>query len=116
MATPFFTPKCPWCGAEVSEGVPERTVADHAGSWDIAPSSRLVSRLPTPTVVAPDDATDPRDDVNGIRMHTADVALAPPVDGMIEIGGPEKEPMSDLIARYLKAKGDARERRGWRTG
>lgn len=37
-----------------------------------------------------------------------DVALAPPVNGTIEIAGPERSRLSDLVARYLKATGDAR--------
>ncbi|MCX5493413.1 SDR family oxidoreductase [Kaistia dalseonensis] len=39
----------------------------------------------------------------------ADVALAPPVNGVIEIGGPEAVRMSDLVARFLKATGDPRQ-------
>jgi len=38
-----------------------------------------------------------------------DVALAPPVDGTIEIAGPERSRLSDLVARYLTATGDARK-------
>jgi uncharacterized protein YbjT (DUF2867 family) len=37
-----------------------------------------------------------------------DVALAAPVNGTIEIAGPERSRLSDLVARYLKATGDAR--------
>jgi uncharacterized protein YbjT (DUF2867 family) len=36
------------------------------------------------------------------------VALAPPVNGVVEIAGPEKVRMSDLVARYLKAIKDPR--------
>ncbi|PRH85448.1 NmrA family transcriptional regulator [Labrys okinawensis] len=39
----------------------------------------------------------------------ADVALAAPVNGTIEIAGPERSRLSDLVARYLKASGDPRE-------
>jgi uncharacterized protein YbjT (DUF2867 family) len=38
----------------------------------------------------------------------SDVALAPPINGTIEIAGPERSKLSDLVARYLKATGDAR--------
>ena len=38
----------------------------------------------------------------------ADVALAAPVNGTVEIAGPERSRLSDLVARYLKASGDAR--------
>jgi uncharacterized protein YbjT (DUF2867 family) len=46
------------------------------------------------------------DDVAAI---VADVALAPPVNGIIEIAGPERGPFDDIVARYLKAVGDPRE-------
>jgi len=39
----------------------------------------------------------------------ADVALAPPINGTIEISGPERVRMSELVARYLKASGDPRK-------
>ena len=38
----------------------------------------------------------------------AEVALATPVNGTVEIAGPERSRLSDLVARYLKAKGDSR--------
>lgn len=38
----------------------------------------------------------------------AEVALAAPVNGTIEIAGPERSRLSNLVARYLKAIGDAR--------
>ena len=45
------------------------------------------------------------DDVAAI---TADVALAAPRRGIVEIAGPERAPLSDFIARYLKVLGDPR--------
>jgi uncharacterized protein YbjT (DUF2867 family) len=45
------------------------------------------------------------DDVAAI---TADVALAAPRSGIVEIAGPERAPLSDIVARYLKAIGDTR--------
>jgi uncharacterized protein YbjT (DUF2867 family) len=45
------------------------------------------------------------DDVAAI---TADVALAAPRGGIVEIAGPERAPLSEIIARYLKALGDPR--------
>ena len=45
---------------------------------------------------------------NDVADVMAEVALASPLNGMIEIAGPERFRMSDLIARYLSAKGDAR--------
>lgn len=38
----------------------------------------------------------------------ADVALSAPADGMIEIGGPEKVRMSDLVERFLETTKDTR--------
>lgn len=38
----------------------------------------------------------------------AEVALAAPMNGTVEIAGPERSRLSDLVARYLKAKGDSR--------
>jgi uncharacterized protein YbjT (DUF2867 family) len=38
-----------------------------------------------------------------------DVALAAPVNGTIEIAGPERSRLSDLVIRYLVATGDARK-------
>jgi uncharacterized protein YbjT (DUF2867 family) len=46
------------------------------------------------------------DDVAAIL---ADVALAPPRNGIVEIAGPERAPFSETVARYLKAIGDPRE-------
>ena len=39
----------------------------------------------------------------------AEVALAAPRSGIVEIAGPERAPFNEIIARYLKATGDARE-------
>jgi uncharacterized protein YbjT (DUF2867 family) len=46
------------------------------------------------------------DDVAAI---IADVALAPPQNGIIEIAGPERAPFNEIVARYLKTIGDPRE-------
>ena len=46
------------------------------------------------------------EDVAGI---VADVALAAPRNGIVEIAGPERAPFNEFIARYLKAVGDPRE-------
>jgi uncharacterized protein YbjT (DUF2867 family) len=45
------------------------------------------------------------DDVAAIL---AEVALAAPRNGRIEIAGPERAPFNDVVARYLKAVGDPR--------
>ena len=46
------------------------------------------------------------DDVAAI---VADVALAAPRNGIVEIAGPEQAPFNEIVARYLKAVGDPRE-------
>jgi len=46
------------------------------------------------------------DDVAAI---VADVALAAPRNGIIEIAGPERAPFNEIVARYLKAVDDPRE-------
>src|ERR1700730_3128018 len=46
------------------------------------------------------------DDVAAI---VADVALAAPRNGVVEIAGPERAPFNEIVARYLKAVGDPRE-------
>jgi uncharacterized protein YbjT (DUF2867 family) len=46
------------------------------------------------------------DDVAAI---VAEVALAPPRGGIIEIAGPERAPFNEIVARYLKAIGDPRQ-------
>src|SRR5918994_3718105 len=46
------------------------------------------------------------DDVAAI---VADVALAAPRNGIVEIAGPERAPVNEIIARYLKAVGDPRK-------
>jgi uncharacterized protein YbjT (DUF2867 family) len=39
----------------------------------------------------------------------AEVALAAPRNGIVEIAGPERAPFNEIVARYLKAVGDRRE-------
>src|SRR5262249_23009101 len=46
------------------------------------------------------------DDVAAI---VAEVALAAPRSGIVEIAGPERAPFNEIVARYLKAIGDPRE-------
>src|SRR5262249_61834531 len=45
------------------------------------------------------------DDVAAI---TADVALAAPRNGIVEIAGPDRAPFNEFVARYLRATGDPR--------
>jgi uncharacterized protein YbjT (DUF2867 family) len=44
-----------------------------------------------------------------VAANVADVALAPPRSGIVEIAGPERAPFNEIIARYMKAVGDPRE-------
>src|ERR1700746_2389177 len=44
-----------------------------------------------------------------VAATVADVALAAPRNGIVEIAGPERAPFNEFIARYLKAVGDPRE-------
>jgi uncharacterized protein YbjT (DUF2867 family) len=44
-----------------------------------------------------------------VAAFVADVAIAAPRDGIVEIAGPERAPFNEIIARYLKAVGDPRE-------
>ncbi|WP_321801574.1 SDR family oxidoreductase [Caballeronia sp. J97] len=46
------------------------------------------------------------DDVAAI---VADVALAAPLNGIVDIAGPERAPLHRIVGEYLKAQGDARE-------
>jgi uncharacterized protein YbjT (DUF2867 family) len=39
----------------------------------------------------------------------ADVTLGAPINGIVEVGGPERYRMDDLVRRVLKANGDQRE-------
>ncbi|HEX7758780.1 MAG TPA: SDR family oxidoreductase [Caulobacteraceae bacterium] len=46
------------------------------------------------------------DDVASV---VAGLALSAPLNGLVEIAGPERAPLNEIVARYLKAVGDARE-------
>src|SRR6266568_1123999 len=43
-----------------------------------------------------------------VAAIVADVALAAPRNGIVEIAGPERAPFNEFVARYLKAVGDPR--------
>jgi uncharacterized protein YbjT (DUF2867 family) len=44
-----------------------------------------------------------------VAKAVADAALGSPVNGTIEIAGPERLPLSEFVGRYLKATNDPRE-------
>jgi uncharacterized protein YbjT (DUF2867 family) len=68
----------------------------------IADSStdRNIVRLP-PVAFQPIAADD-------VAANVAEVALAAPRNGIVEIAGPERAPFNEFIARYLKAVSDSR--------
>jgi uncharacterized protein YbjT (DUF2867 family) len=43
-----------------------------------------------------------------VAAAVADVGLAAPRNGIVEIAGPERAPFDEIVARYLKAVGDPR--------
>ena len=43
-----------------------------------------------------------------VAVAMADAALGAPVNGMVEVGGPERAGMAAMIERYLRASGDTR--------
>ena len=44
-----------------------------------------------------------------VATVVAEVTLAAPRNGILEIAGPERAPFNEIVARYLKAVGDPRE-------
>jgi uncharacterized protein YbjT (DUF2867 family) len=46
---------------------------------------------------------------NDVAEVLADVALAPPTNGHIDIAGPDRVRMSEMVSTYLNAVGDARK-------
>jgi uncharacterized protein YbjT (DUF2867 family) len=44
-----------------------------------------------------------------VAALVAEVAIAAPRNGIVEIAGPERAPFNEIVARYLKAVGDSRE-------
>src|SRR5438105_7044437 len=44
-----------------------------------------------------------------VAANVAEVALAAPRNGIVEIAGPERAPFNEIVARYLKAVGDPRD-------
>jgi uncharacterized protein YbjT (DUF2867 family) len=69
----------------------------------IADSSAEGNRVRLPPVLFQPIAAD------DVAANVADVALATPRNGIVEIAGLERAPFDEIIARYLKAVGDPRE-------
>jgi uncharacterized protein YbjT (DUF2867 family) len=58
-------------------------------------------RLP-PALIQPISSDD-------VAAAMAEVAVAAPVNGIVEVGGPEAMPLTDLVGRFLRATGDTRK-------
>src|SRR6516165_3327549 len=70
------------------------------GSADASADGNIV-RLP-PVLCQPLAADD-------VAAIVAEVALAVPRNGVVEIAGPERAPFNEIVTRYLKAVGDPRQ-------
>lgn len=68
-----------------------------AGSGAVGQAVHLSTGFLQP--IASDDVAD----------AMADTALAPPINGTIEIAGPEKVRLSEIVGRHMTLTGDARE-------
>ena len=44
-----------------------------------------------------------------VAVAVADAALGAPVNGMVEVAGPERIPLDDIVRRFLRAKQDPRQ-------
>ena len=69
----------------------------------IADSSMTGSTVRLPPVLFQPIAAD------DVAAKVAEVALAAPRNGIVEIAGPERAPFNEIVSRYLKAIGDPRE-------
>ncbi|MGF6431224.1 SDR family oxidoreductase [Bradyrhizobium elkanii] len=69
----------------------------------IADSSADGNKVRLPPILFQPIASD------DVAAMVADAALAPPRNGIVEIAGPERAPLNEIIARYLKTVGDLRE-------
>ena len=87
-------------------GIPSRssTRRSSSNSWALSPSRLFVGQTIhlSPAYMQPISADDVADAM-------ADVALGEPENGIIEIAGPERERLSELVGRFLKVNKDKRE-------
>lgn len=44
-----------------------------------------------------------------VAAAVVEATLAPPINGTIDVAGPEKRPMDEIVAQHLRATGDTRE-------
>jgi uncharacterized protein YbjT (DUF2867 family) len=68
-----------------------------AASCTVGETARM-----TPALIQPIAADD-------VAAALADVALGTPVNGTIELGGPEVFPMDQLVRKYFAGRGDSRQ-------
>ena len=69
----------------------------------IADLSTVDNKIPLPPVLIQPMAAD------DVASAVARVAVGSPVNGMVEVGGPEKFHLDELVRRYLTASKDPRE-------
>jgi len=69
----------------------------------IADSSADGNKIRLPPILFQPIAAD------DVAVSVAEIALAAPRNGVVEIAGPEGAPFNEIVARYLKAIGDLRE-------
>jgi len=69
----------------------------------IADSSAEGNRVRLPPIMFQPIAAD------DVAAAVAEVAVAAPKNGIVEIAGPERAPFNEIVARYLKAVGDPRQ-------
>ena len=89
----------------VASGIPYTIIRatqflEFLGAIADSSADRNLVRLP-PGLFQPIAADD-------VAAFVAEVALAAPRNGIVEIAGPERAPFNEIIARYLKAVGDPR--------
>ncbi len=90
----------------VASGIPD-TIIRSTQFWNssaaLPPKVRMATAVRlSPGLFQPIAADD-------VAVVVADVALAAPKNGIVEIAGPERAPFNEIVARYLKAVGDPRE-------
>jgi uncharacterized protein YbjT (DUF2867 family) len=102
----YFRAKVAQEGLIVASGIPCTVIRatqflEFLGGIAASSADGNVVRLPS-SLFQPIAADD-------VALIVAEVALAAPRNGIVEIAGPERAPFNEIIARYLKAVGDPRE-------
>jgi uncharacterized protein YbjT (DUF2867 family) len=102
----YFRAKAAQEGLIVASGIPYTIIRatqflEFLGGIAASSADGNVVRLP-PSLFQPIAADD-------VAFIIAEVALAAPRNGIVEVAGPERAPFNEIIARYLKAVGDPRK-------